>query len=403
MLFENWHVKEETFLKAKILSHGVYFTDSALQYAKKHRAKSQNMVYNMPLDAGAARPQELFLSHEDGFRTVVSCVAPTGSSPVAVDVACGDKLIIKADNEVTPHVMAEFVPEPEYYQKTLSNGEPVRNYVTACGYDELNIIPWKGCAVSAMCKFCGSNHYIDEAVNAHSISSNSALWHAYEKKYISNLVEAIKIAKADMCYKNHMHVILISGNLADDCLDKQALIYADIAEGIYQHIEDKASEGIVLVITPPSDLNLLMKLKNAGVSKVVFNLELGDRESFKKYCPGKHRLGYDFFIERLLKAVEVFGWGNAWCNFVFGLEEEAQLLSVCKQLARNGIVTSANVLHLDKGNSLDCCPPSAAGIIRFFYELNKINLEQGFQPFYCAEALRTSLSNEAFYGRILQG
>jgi len=401
MNFKCWQIKEETYLKTQILSRGVVFTEAALQYAKIHNAKTQNRVYNMPLSADEARPQELFIKHNDGFLTVASCVEPCSSTPIIIDVA--DRLIANIDDKIIDDVLISFVPEPNYYQKKISNGEPVKNYVTACGYDELNIIPWKGCALPAICKFCGSNNYIDGAdVNAFSISANPAVWHEYENEYINNLIEAVKIAKGDACYKKHMHVILISGNLSNNYLDEQSLIYSKISKEIQPHIKDVATEGIVAVITPPKDLNLITALKNAGVEKVVFNLELGDKEYFKKYCPGKNSLGYDFFIERLLKAVEVFGRGNAWCNFVFGLEPDELLLPVCERLAVDGIVTSANVLHLDKGNSLDCGTPSAERIIRFFYELNKINMSQKFKPFYCAEALRTSLSNEAFHRRIIQ-
>jgi hypothetical protein len=401
MQFENWQIKEETYLKAQILSRGVIFTEAALQYAAENNAKTQNRVYNMPLSADKARPQELFITHKDGFRTVVSCVAPSGPSPVLIDAA--DGLTAKIDNMLIDHVFTSFVPEPEYYPKKISNGDPVKNYVTACGYDELNIIPWKGCALSTMCKFCGSNNYIDGAsINAHSISADLSVWRTYENEYTNNLIEAVKIAKSDACYENHMHVILISGNLCNNCLDEQSLFYSNIVKAIYPYVKDKATEGIIVVITPPKNLNLLMTLKDAGVEKVVFNLELGDREYFKKYCPGKNSLGYDFFIERLLKAVEVFGWGNAWCNFVFGLEPDELLLPVCCRLAANGIITSANVLHLDIGNSLDCGTPSAGRIIRFFYELNQINVSQNLKPFYCTEALRTSLSNEAFHNRIMK-
>ena len=394
-----WDIKEETYLKAQILTRGVRFTNAALQYAAIHRAKGQNMVYNMPLSAETSRPQEMFLEHEDGFRTVVSCVSPSGISPVVVDA--DDALIVKIDNKPINRVQVSFVPEPDYYQKKLSNGETVKKYVTACGYDELNIIPWKGCASPAMCRFCGSNNFVEEGtVNAISISDNLDLWQDYEREYLQNLRESVNIAKSDSCYSSHMHVILISGNLHNDRLDDQALFYANIAKAIHPLVEKQATEGIVVVITPPKSLSLLTTLKKAGVNIVVFNLEAGNREYFNKHCPGKAALGYDYFVERLVKAVDVFGWGNAWCNFVFGLEPQEKLLPVCEKLANLGIATSANVLHLDKGNTLDCGAPSFESTISFFYKLNQINCSKGFRPFYCAEALRTSLSNEAYHNRI---
>ena len=89
-----------------------------------------------------------------------------------------------------------------------------------------------------------------------------------------------------------------------------------------------------------------------------------------------------------------------WTNLVFGLENIKDTLKECAKLVSDGIVISANVLHLDKGNSLDCNIPLTKDIIDFFYRLEILNNQKGFSPFYCAKALRTSLSNEAHDMRI---
>ena len=118
------------------------------------------------------------------------------------------------------------------------------------------------------------------------------------------------------------------------------------------------------------------------------------------YCPGKADLGYQFFVDRLKYAIEIFGKGNVWTNLVFGLENIEDTLEKCVGLVKNGVVISANVLHLDKGNLLDCSVPSANDVVDFFYRLEVLNNQEGFIPFYCAKALRTSLSNEAHDMRI---
>ncbi len=89
-----------------------------------------------------------------------------------------------------------------------------------------------------------------------------------------------------------------------------------------------------------------------------------------------------------------------WTNFVLGLEPVDDLLAVCRTLALDGIVPSANVLHFDEGNQIDCAPPSLNDVAHFFIELNRINCAQDFRPYYCAKALRTSLTNEAFAQRL---
>lgn len=399
-------IKNETLLKVEILTRGVEFSEGALIKAAGDRAKGQNLVYNMPVNAKTSRPQELFIEAEDGYITVVSCVAPNGQkTPVKIDVDENGSLIAYVDGAVLEGVKISYVEEPIYYGKSLKNGDLVKKYVSACGFDELNILPWKGCAISKGCKFCGVNTVANknetDLLNAFSISESEEIWQKLKDEYINNLRDSIEIALEDNCYHEHLHLIMISGNLSDERLDLQADIYSDIAESIRDLIKDRAAEGIVAVLTPPKAVAKLEKMKAAGIDIVVFNLEVGNEPWFSKYCPGKSGLGRDFFVDRLVKAVDIYGAGKVWTNFVFGLEPADKLLAVCDNLAQKGIVSGANVLHLDQGNQLDCPVPEKEEVIFFFAELANIYKKYGFKPYYCAKALRTSLSNEAYDNRII--
>lgn len=397
-----YDVSPETYLKSIVLTQGVVFSDNALQCALENNAKRQNLVYNMPLGASKERPQELIIRNaDDGYETVVSCVSPvSNSNAVQIDFINGQ---LTATDRGIPiqGVQLQFVQQPRYYNALLKSGKSVKRYVTACGFDEFNILPWKGCAISQMCRFCGANSFVErDCINAVALSKNHDLWEQQRVSYFAELEEAIRLAICDNCYHEHMHVILIAGNLADNDLDFESEIFAEISERILPLIQDKSSEGIVLVITPPRTPSLLTKLQRSGVSKVVFNLEAISRNGFQKYCPGKNRIGYDFFLERLEMAVSVWGKGNVWSNLVLGLEPNYISLPLCAKLANMGIVISANVLHMDKGNRLDCSPPTLDHVMDFYFELERINSYHGFKPFYCSKALRTSLSNEAHDCRI---
>lgn len=393
-------LKPETDLKAEILTRGVLFTPGGLAHAARVGAKGQNLVYNAPKGFAKGRPQELFLQGEDGYLTVVSCVSAHGKvEPITVDVSASGSLYCRLGGKnISEQVRLSFVKQPEYYAKILSNGDTAQKYISACGYDELNIIPWKGCLISSVCRFCGVNSVAvknpTDALHAAHLKRDSLGWETARRMYLKCLSESIDHALQDECYSEHMHVILISGNLPNDQLDQQADIYCDIASHIKDQLVEKSSEGIVAVITPPHDLAKLEKLKQSGVSIAVFNLEVGNDPWFTKYCPGKSALGRDFFIDRLKHAATVFGRGRSWTNFVLGLEPMDRLLALCEELAGYGIVSSANVLHVDEGSRLDCDPPSKESVMNFFYELSKINRRHGFDAFYCAKALRTSLSNE---------
>ena len=403
VVFGKYKIKEETYLKAMVLSRGIMFSEKALKVSVTEKAKRQNLVYNMPLNAEISRPQELiFTNTDDLYSVVVSCVAGNSAGmPVYLDADDKGKLFALVDNRKVENIEIHYVKEPDYYSKTLSNGESVKKYVSACGLDELNIIPWKGCAISRGCRFCGINNFITgDDLSAHKISKDNNEWKQVCKQYLNRLEEAVLIARNSDCYKEHAHVILIAGNLDNRNLDFETEIFAEIAERIAPLVSNISQEGVVVVISPPNELKLIDVLKHAGVGKVVFNLEAITEAGFKKYCPGKFDLGYQFFIDRLKYAVSVFGKGNVWTNLVFGLENIEDTLEKCARLVSDGVVISANVLHLDKGNSLDCDVPSTEDVVDFFYRLEVLNNREGFIPFYCSKALRTSLSNEAHDMRI---
>ena len=118
-------------------------------------------------------------------------------------------------------------------------------------------------------------------------------------------------------------------------------------------------------------------------------------------CPGKDRLGRDFYHRALQAAVAIYGHGHAWTNFVLGLEPLETLLAGCKHLAAQGIVPGASVLHLDEGATIrGIAPPTYDEAVWFYRQLASMYDEFGVHPHFDALALRSSLANEAFVGRL---
>lgn len=77
-------------------------------------------------------------------------------------------------------------------------------------------------------------------------------------------MQKILIVTAD-----HMHVILISGDLCDNKLDYQSKIYCEIAKSIYDKVKN-STDGIVAVLMPPKNTNLLFDLCKSGIKKGCF-------------------------------------------------------------------------------------------------------------------------------------
>lgn len=422
----------ESLAKAYVLTHGVQFSDDALQCATEFNAKRQNAVYNLPVDdsmwpeagrrhsvpsgsdrsAQLDRPQELLLSGDDGYTVCVSAVAPVhGREPARVEVRQGN---LRLSTPSWHHLgdslsQVAFVPEPTYYRRQTSSGRLVRRWVSACGYNEMNVWPWHDCAISQPCSFCGINFVQKQATQSadilHAIkirreSDAYQVWLSRRKAVLTEIAESVGMAIDDDCYREGVHLIIISGNLADSQLDAQARIYAEIATTIMGQFPTRFADGAVAVTAPPSDLELLWIMKNGGVGVGVFNLEAFTPEAFERHCPGKHRIGRAHYLATLVKGVEVFGWGRSWCNFVLGLESVPDLLAGCEELAAMGVTPGANILHRDHGASLNHEPPDLETVIGFYRELAAIYLRYDQRPYYCQRALRTSLANEAYVGRL---
>jgi hypothetical protein len=377
-------------------------------------AKGQNMVYNAPrLGDLAARPQELLMADPDGYRVCVSAVAPVPGREPAFVTYRNRRLTVETPErpELTKEVAdIRFVARPHYYNAESLSRRPMTRVVSACGLDELNVWPWHDCAISATCGFCGINKVSHSAGNGGDMfrslqvrgqASALDVWARIEARYLEELTAAVEVAAGDACYDEHLHLILISGNLADDQLDDQARIYARIAAALKKTAAaGRFSEGVVAVTAPPSDLALLDEMRAGGVDVVVFNLEAFTPAAFQRHCPGKDNIGRSHYAEALRRAVGVFGRGATWCNFVLGLESSEELLAGCEELASGGIVPGANVLHLDVGGAAGLEPPDFETVVHFYRGLGDVCRRHGLRPYYCARALRTSLANEAFDGRL---
>lgn len=423
-------MRAETLAKAYILTHGVRFTTAALEWAAQVNAKRQNVVYNLPAacaeDGGEGnprqplasdegrlnRPQELFLVGDDGYKVCVSAVAPVqGRDPATVDFR-GERLTVSTPSR--PQIGqrlagANYVPQPAYYDRKTAGGRPVQRWVSACGYDEMNVWPWHDCAIGRPCSFCGINAVQREA--GRNVDHLHALelrrepdaehyWQSARAAVLAEITEAVGLSISDECYGKEIHLILISGNLADHQLDAQAKIYSDVALAITRQFPGRFAEGAVAVTAPPRDLDLLVRMKECGVDVGVFNLEAFTPDAFTRHCPGKDRIGRDHYLATLTRGVEVFGWGKSWCNFVLGLEPAADLLAGCEELASRGVTPGANVLHRDHGATVPHDPPDLETVLSFYRGLSKVYARHNHRPYYCERALRTSLANEAFAGRL---
>jgi biotin synthase-related radical SAM superfamily protein len=89
-------------------------------------------------------------------------------------------------------------------------------------------------------------------------------------------------------------------------------------------------------------------LKAAGANEIKLNIETFDPERFAKVCGKLH---YDFVLEALDHAVEVFGDGKVTTNLLVGLgESDENLLDGIRYFAERGIVATLRPLRINSFN-----------------------------------------------------
>jgi hypothetical protein len=268
----------------------------------------------------------------------------------------------------------------------------------------LNIWPWHDCAVTQLCRFCGINRIQRRTGNGDLLTARGLGRGRSEalEAWFTDLAAAVKIALDDPVYADELFPMIISGNLPDTALDRQAEIYADIARETVPLLGGKPGrEGLVATTAPPHDLALLQLQADAGIRTMAINLEVYSEEVFRRECPGKARIGRQKYVDALLLSAKVYGHGFAWTNFVLGLEPVDGLLAGCAELAEQGVVPGASVLHFDEGATLrGALPPTFDEALRFYGELAALYRENGLHPYFSSRALRSSLANEAYAGRL---
>lgn len=113
---------------------------------------------------------------------------------------------------------------------------------------------------------------------------------------------------------------------------------ADYLAQIVCGVRTFTNTPISIEMAPPSDLNKIKALKEAGASSLIMNLEIADPELRKTVCPGKSAITYDHYYESYRYAVEVFGRGRISCVLIAGIQPKEQIVAECEKLTDIGVI-----------------------------------------------------------------
>lgn len=375
-------------LKLKLLINGIKIDESAF-YGLGNIYKEYQYGYNdsnwIKQEKRQIIPSELVLP---GQIVVAPHLRP--DSPYVIK-RIGDKMFVFDESSNDTISAIDYLPRPKIWDIKLSDGSKLKEYLNVYGANCLNLFIVANCDFwneGLPCVFCSlqPTQKLHKEVVVH--------------KPLEKIEEAITLAFENESNLDWM--IITGGSLKDRRLEANR--YYEVLSLIRKHIPDKWNGKIKgnAALLPSNREDDLERLFETGIEHPSFNLEVWGKELFNTYCPGKEKYAsFTNLIETYKKAVNIWGPGQVWCNFVGGITPIQDLKDGFKFMADLGVVPGANIFHLDPkapGVGLGLCEPSEEYVIDMYQYLSSLYKEYDYKPFFSESVLRNSLSNETFNG-----
>ena len=194
-------------------------------------------------------------------------------------------------------------------------------------------------------------------------------------------------------------------------VDESGITYVDFNTGHYDHgdflavVEPyarrvKQETGLLVgVQTPPlQGAEGYERLRSIGVNRVSFCFEIFDRETFRRVCPGKHRVyGLDGYLSAVEQAVAAGRRGRRsqpWVvngELIAGLEPPARSVEAIHWLTARGAIPTVCVFRPLVGTNLaEQPPPRTEDLVPVFQALWSSCMERGL-PIGVAPNIHVSL------------
>jgi radical SAM protein (TIGR04043 family) len=135
-------------------------------------------------------------------------------------------------------------------------------------------------------------------------------------------------------------------------------------------IKKETNLPIHVQICPPSNMNYIEWLKNAGADTVGIHIESFDRTALKRFAPSKAAFGFDSFISAWKHAVSVFGMNQVSSFIIAGLEEdEKSIIEGAELLCELGVFPYVLPLRPVPGTPLESArPPDPDAMVRVYQQ-----------------------------------
>ncbi|OGP60347.1 MAG: hypothetical protein A2V67_09760 [Deltaproteobacteria bacterium RBG_13_61_14] len=200
-----------------------------------------------------------------------------------------------------------FTKRPSYTDKKTSDGESCAALLMQRGPFCILVSPLDFCAYYSKgeaCKYCVLSAAMDIGI---------------KKKILPpvpdhrTIAEAVAMATEDINLKD---LKICGGALYDT--KKEAHYYKKCLEAILERIDPPEE---ITIFSQAFDAEDQKDLKELGATNILFNMEVWNERLWPELLPGKVKaIGREEWINRLIKAVEIFGRGHVGSGFVGGFE-----------------------------------------------------------------------------------
>ena len=265
---------------------------------------------------GGAGPSDAGMLWIDGVPTTVpTSAAYVAQSPYALRADDDGFGIYRGTARLAE---ARPAPQPNFYRMQTADGVPYWK-IALMHLDSLASTVLQTCAYwgnSDQCQFCG-------------IGLSLAGGRTIAKKTPEMLAEVAVAAKE---LDGAVDATLTTGSTATP--DRGALYVGRCAKAV----KDAAGLPVQVQFEPPSDLDVLSRVRDLGVDSVGIHVETFDPQVLARVAPGKARWGIDAYFAAWQRAVEVFGSGQVSTYVILGMgEDPAITVESCKRAIDIGV------------------------------------------------------------------
>lgn len=278
-------------------------------------------------------------------------------SPYVLREEGGQSLIFKDEKAVCP---VHFIERPKFYDHSTEEGVPYPKIALLHGKDCLATSVIQTCTYwhsSERCQFCGIE-----------VSHQSG--QTIKIKTRDQLSEVARKAKE---LDSIQHIVLTTGTVQPPGKEISTLVPCAAA------IKKATGLPIHAQFCPPSNMERLDELKNAGVDTVGIHIESFDFETLSRVAPAKAAMGLERYEKAWKIAVEIFGPNQVSSFLIVGLgEKRDSVIQGSKFLSDLGVYPFVVPLRPIPGSIMEnVLPPDPEEMKRIYEEVACILKRKG--------------------------